>query len=116
METQTGINSYPYYCLGSDPTGKSFPDFLHTPAKAQLYEVIMVVVSRKFDRKYHTNLVFNLGPVVCESITLSVPLFIIGKPITVFIIYDEDQNMCLLLWITSVAHHTDLFLIVDQKS
>ena len=34
------------------PIDKSFPDLPHTPAKAQLYEAVMVVVSQKFGRKY----------------------------------------------------------------
>ena len=37
-------------CLGTDPTGKSFPDLPHTPANVQLYEAFMV----KLGRKYHT--------------------------------------------------------------
>ena len=46
------------------------PDLPHTPAYAPLYAVI-VVNSRQLSRKYHTDWVFNPGPVVCESITLS---------------------------------------------
>ena len=38
---------------------------------AQLYGAVMVVVSQKLGRKYRTNRVLNLGPVVCKSITLS---------------------------------------------
>ena len=47
------------------------PSLTHTPANAHLYDAVMVVVSRKLARKYHTNRVLILGPVVCESITLS---------------------------------------------
>ena len=43
----------------------------HTPANAQLFDAVMVVVSRKLGRKFRTNRVLNPGPVVCESITLS---------------------------------------------
>ena len=43
----------------------------HTHANAQLNESVMVVFSRKLDRKYPTHRVLNPGPVVCESITLS---------------------------------------------
>ena len=32
-------------------TGKSFPDLPHTPANAQLYDAVMVVVSQKHSRK-----------------------------------------------------------------
>ena len=42
-----------------------------TPANAQLYDAVMVAVSQKLDRKYHTNWVLNPGPVVSKSITLS---------------------------------------------
>ena len=42
-----------------DPTGKSFPDLPHTPANAQLYDAVMVVVSWKLGRKYRTNRVLD---------------------------------------------------------
>ena len=53
------------------PERESYPDPPHTPANAQLYDAVMVVVSRKLGRKYRTNRVLNPGPVVCEFITLS---------------------------------------------
>ena len=50
VERHTGIHSYPFLCLGLDPTVKSFPELPHTPANAQLYGV-MVVVSLKLGIK-----------------------------------------------------------------
>ena len=49
FECHTGIHNYPD--LGLDPTGKSFHDLPHTPANAQLYDAVMVVVSQKLSRK-----------------------------------------------------------------
>ena len=46
------------------------PNLPHMTANAQL-DAVMVVISRKLGRKYHTNRVSNLGPVVCKSITLT---------------------------------------------
>ena len=45
------MHSYPFYCLGSDPTGRSFADLQHTHANAQLYDTDMVVVCRKLRSK-----------------------------------------------------------------
>ena len=42
-----------------------------TNTSPQLCDAVMVVVSRKLGRKYHTNRDLNPRPVVCESITLS---------------------------------------------
>ena len=53
------------------PTGKSFPDLPHKQANDQLYDAVMVVGSQKLGRKYRTIRILNLGPVVCESSTLS---------------------------------------------
>ena len=53
------------------PDQEILPDLPQTPANAQFYNAVMVVVSRKLGRKYHTNRVLNPGPVMCESITLS---------------------------------------------
>ena len=47
----TGIHNYPYQCLVSDLTLKFFPDLPHTPSNAQLYDVVMVVVSPNFGIK-----------------------------------------------------------------
>ena len=52
VEHPTGINNYPFECLGSDPIGQSFPGLPHTTANAQLYDADMVVVSQKLGRKY----------------------------------------------------------------
>ena len=59
-----------FICLGSDPTGKSFPDLPHTPANAQLYDAVLVVASGKLSRKNRSNQVLNRG-LFSESITLS---------------------------------------------
>ena len=37
VKRHIGIHNYPFYCIGSDPIGKSFPDLPHTPMDAQLY-------------------------------------------------------------------------------
>ena len=67
LERHTGIHNYPFYCLGSDPIGKSF----HTPANAQLYDAVMVVDSQNLGRKYTYPPGLDPGPLVCEPITLS---------------------------------------------
>ena len=52
-------------------TRKFSLDLPHTPANTQHYDAVMVVVSRKIGRKYHTNREpYQPGPVVCKSITL----------------------------------------------
>ena len=33
------------------PIGKSIPDLPHTPAKAELYDAVMMVISQKLGRK-----------------------------------------------------------------
>ena len=53
------------------PNWEILPDLPHTPANAQLNDAVMVVAIRKLGRKYPSNRVLNLGPVVCKSITLS---------------------------------------------
>ena len=68
VQRHTGIHSYPFRCLGSDPIRKSVPDLPHTPATAQLYGAVMVVVSQKLGRKYCTNQVLNPGPLVCDPL------------------------------------------------
>ena len=57
--------------LGQSRPGNPSPTLPHTAANAQLYDAVMVIASRKLGRKFRTNWVLNLGPVVCESITLS---------------------------------------------
>ena len=48
----------------------------HTPANAQLYDAVMVLVSQELGRKCRTRTVFNPGPVVCESDKLySIPIY-----------------------------------------
>ena len=47
--------------MPSDPIGKSIPDLPHTPANAQLYDAIMVVVSQKLGGKCTVHL--NSGPI-----------------------------------------------------
>ena len=42
----------------------------NTSPNAQLYDAVMVVVSRKLGREYRTDQVLSSGLVVCESITL----------------------------------------------
>ena len=73
VKRHIGIHNDPFQCLGSDPIEKSSLDLPHTPATAQPYDAVMVVVSRKLGRKYHnyTNRVLNPRPVVFESMTLS---------------------------------------------
>ena len=41
----------PILNLRQHPTGKSFPELPHTPANAQHYDVVLVVVSQKLGRK-----------------------------------------------------------------
>ena len=53
------------------PDQEILTELPHTPANAQPYDAVMVVISGKLGRKNRTNLVLNPGPVVCESITLS---------------------------------------------
>ena len=67
----------------------------HTPTNA-LLDAVMVVNSRKLGRKYRTNRVLNPGPVVCESMTLSVrpqrlPLTIIYQCITIRLKYAHSS-------------------------
>ena len=45
VECHTGIHSYSFKCLGSDPNHP------HTPATAKLYDAVMVVVSQKLGGK-----------------------------------------------------------------
>ena len=59
-----GYTAIHFNDLGNS-TGKSFPDLPHRPANVQIYDAVMVVVSRKLGRKYRTNRVLNPGPVVC---------------------------------------------------
>ena len=59
------------YPLMLNVTLESIPDLPHTPANAQLYDAVMVVVSRKLNRKYRINQFLNPGPLACKSITLS---------------------------------------------
>ena len=54
VERHTGINNYPFLCLGSDSTMKSFPDLPHTTSNAQLYDAVLVVVSQELGRKCTT--------------------------------------------------------------
>ena len=49
VERHTRIHNYPLYCLGSDPTGKSFLDLRHTTASAQHYEAFIVVIRRSLE-------------------------------------------------------------------
>ena len=53
-----------FVCLGL--TRPAYPSRLsiHTPANAQLYDAVMVVVILKFGRKYCINRVLNPGPMV----------------------------------------------------
>ena len=51
VECLTGIRNYPFECLGLYPTEKSFPDLPHTPANAQLYDTLTVVLSQRLGRK-----------------------------------------------------------------
>ena len=51
VEHITGIHNYPFYCLGSDPIGKSFPVLSTHAVNAHLYDAVMVVVSQKLGRK-----------------------------------------------------------------
>ena len=50
VERRTGIHN-PFLSLESDSVGKSFPDLPHTSANGQLYDAVMVVVSRKLGTK-----------------------------------------------------------------
>ena len=59
---------YPFWCLGSDPTGKSFPDLPHTPAYAQLYDGSQLEAPYK---EYCALRVLNPRSVICKSIMLS---------------------------------------------
>ena len=41
---------YPFLCLWSDPTRKSFPNLPHTPANIKLHDGVVVLVSQKLGR------------------------------------------------------------------
>ena len=66
-----------------------------TQSNAQLYAV-MVVASWKLGRKYRTNRLFNPGPAVCESITLSAR----PQPLPLSVTYCS----MLFSWTSSVQH------------
>ena len=53
------------------PVREIHPLLPHTTVNAQLYDAVMVVVSKKLGRRNLTNRDLNPGHVVCESITLS---------------------------------------------
>ena len=61
VECNTGIDNYPFQCLGSDPIGKSFPDLPHAPANAKLDDAVMVVVRQKIGRKFSLGSHINFG-------------------------------------------------------
>ena len=62
----TVTNVLPY--MNAMPQTQDMTPHLPSQYDAQLYEIDVVVVSRKLGKNYRTNRVLNPGPVVCEFI------------------------------------------------